>query len=351
MTDFYSLTINKLERDTDNAVIMSFSVPEGLEDQFTFHPGQYLTLKADVAGEELRRCYSICSSTNESQLKVGIKAIPDGRFSNYANNQLKVGDIIDVMPPQGRFGFVTESQSSKHYLGIAVGSGITPIISMLKSVLEEESNSQFTLLYGNKNLNSTMFREQLADFKNRFPERLQIVYLFSRESNEAELLNGRLDPEKIRQLGQSLFDWNQFDACYMCGPEEMLEASYIALSEGGMDERQFHVERFNSGATTRPKVENKAAFSRVKLKRDGRVMDLEMTAEDDNLLDAALRQGADLPYACKGGVCATCICKVRSGEVEMAVNYSLEQDQIDKGYVLSCQAVPTSDEVSIDFDV
>ncbi|MGF1684917.1 1,2-phenylacetyl-CoA epoxidase subunit PaaE [Photobacterium minamisatsumaniensis] len=351
MTDFYPLTIEHIERETDDAVVMTFSVPALLKTTFNFQPGQYLTLRTTVGGEALRRCYSICSAANESELKVGIKAIPNGRFSQYANQELKVGDKIDVMPPQGHFGFEPKESTNKQYLGIAVGSGITPIISMLKSVLAQEPNSQFTLLYGNKNLKSTMFKNQLSEFKNRYPDRLHLVYLFSRESNEAELLNGRLDPEKLRDLGQSLFDWSQFDACYMCGPEEMLEASYIVLSEGGMDERNFHVERFNTASGPRPTIENKAAYSRVNLRRDGRVLDLEMTSDDDSLLDAALRQGADLPYACKGGVCATCICKVTSGNVEMAVNYSLEQDQLDKGYVLSCQAVPTTDEVTIDFDV
>lgn len=351
MTDFYPLTIDHIERETDDAVVVTFSVPENLKQQFQFSPGQYLTLRKELGGEELRRCYSICSAAGEQKLQVGIKAIPEGRFSQFANQSLSVGDVIDVMPPHGKFGFEPDTANQKHYLGIAVGSGITPIISMIKSSLQQEPNSTFTLLYGNRTLNSTMFKSQLADLKNRYPDRLQVVYLFSRERNEAELLNGRLDQEKLRQLGNSLFDWSQFDACYMCGPEEMLEPAYIALSEGGLDENKFHVERFNTASGPRAAIDDQSEFSRVTLKRDGRVMELDMTSDDQSLLDAALRQGADLPYACKGGVCATCICKVKSGDVKMAVNYSLEDDQIEKGYILSCQAVPTSDEVTIDFDV
>lgn len=351
MTTFYPLTVAHIERETNDAIVLALSVPETLESQFEFHPGQHLTLKKEINDEELRRCYSICSATHDSQLKVGIKAIAEGRFSQYANNKLSVGDVLDVMPPQGAFGFEPLNKQKKQYLGIAAGSGITPIISMISSALKTESSSQFTLIYGNKNLGSTMFKEQLSELKNRYPDRLQVVYLFSKESNDAQLLNGRINAEKIKMLGQSLFDWSSFDDCYICGPEEMLNEAYIALSEAGLPEEKIHVERFNTGSThPRSHVENQVEHSRITLKRDGRIMSLEMDASDESVLDAALRQGADLPYACKGGVCATCICKVTDGEVEMAVNYSLEQDQIDKGYVLGCQAVPTTDHVTIDFD-
>ncbi|MGR2770319.1 1,2-phenylacetyl-CoA epoxidase subunit PaaE [Photobacterium ganghwense] len=351
MTDFYPLTIQDLEKETADSVVVTFSLPEALKASFRFTPGQYLTLKATVNGEELRRCYSICSAANDEALKVGIKAIPEGRFSQFANSALQIGDSLEVMAPRGHFGFQPDAANRNNYLGIAVGSGITPILSMLKSCLASEPDSQFTLLYGNRSLSSTMFQSELADLKNQYPDRLQVVYLFSRERNEAALLNGRLDADKLRELGNSLFNWGDFDACYLCGPDEMLEPAYVALSEGGLAEDRFFVERFNTTPAKRAEIKNQSAYTKVHLKRDGRVMTLEMTAQDDNILDAALRQGADLPYACKGGVCATCICKVKSGQVEMGLNFSLEADQIEQGYVLSCQAVPTSDEVTVDFDV
>jgi len=351
MTDFYTLTVAGVNKQTDDSVVVLLDVPQEQEQQFSFHPGQHLTIKAEVNGEELRRCYSICSSPQEQQLEIGIKAIPEGRFSNYAVKELQAGDQLEVMTPQGHFGFTPEATQQKNYLGIAVGSGITPVLSMLKSALEQEKDSTFTLLYGNRNANSMMFRNELLGLKNRYPQRLHINYFFSRETNDVPLWNGRLDGAKLRELGKGLFDWSQFDACYICGPEEIFEDCYTALVEGGLSEENYHAERFNTTSKPREKSLNQSENTLVKIKRDGRKMTIDMTSQDDSLLDAALRQGVDLPYACKGGVCATCICKVNSGEVEMATNYSLESDQIENGYVLSCQTVPTSSEIEIDFDV
>lgn len=351
MTDFYTLKVASVEKETSDSVVLQFDVPTELQTQFRFHPGQHLTIKSEINGEELRRCYSICSSPKESGLQVGIKAIEQGRFSNYAVNELKPGDELEVMTPQGHFGFTPESSRSINYLGIAVGSGITPVLSMLKSALECEPNSTFTLLYGNRNLSSMMFKNELLALKNRYPMRFHVSYFFSRETNEVELWNGRLDGDKLRQLGQQLFNWRDFDACYVCGPEEILESCYTALVEGGLAENHYHVERFNTATKAKRKSENQTEHTQVTVKRDGRVMKIDMTTQDDSLLDAALRQGVDLPYACKGGVCATCICKVKSGNVEMATNYGLEAEQVEAGYVLSCQAVPTTNEVEVDFDV
>lgn len=351
MTDFYSLKVARADKETDDSLVVQLNIPDDLQDEFHFHPGQHLTIKANIDGEELRRCYSICSAPSEPSLQIGIKAIPEGRFSNFALNELKMGDELNVMPPQGKFGFIPRKEQNKHYLGIAVGSGITPILSMLKATLEQEKSSTFTLLYGNQSLASMMFRNQLLDLKNQYPDRFHVNYFFSRETNEIELWNGRLDGDKLRELGQSLFNWGEFDACYVCGPEEILESCYTALVEGGLAEDRYHVERFNTATTSRKKSENQSANTVVTLKRDGRVMTINMTSQDNSLLDAALRQGVDLPYACKGGVCATCVCKLKSGQVEMSTNYSLEADQLEKGYVLSCQAVPTTSEIEIDFDV
>lgn len=351
MTDFYTLTVADVNKQTDDSVVLQFDIPNDLDEEFRFHPGQHLTIKATIDDQELRRCYSICSSTSDEQIQIGIKAIPDGRFSNFAVKELQVGEQLEVMSPQGHFGFVPASGEQKNYLGIAVGSGITPILSMLKSALALEEDSTFTLLYGNRNAHSMMFRNELLELKNRYPNRLHVNYFFSRETNDVSLWNGRLDGEKLRELGNGLFDWSQFDACYVCGPEEILETCYTVLVEGGLAEDKYHVERFNTASKSREKPLNQSENTTVTLKRDGRVMNIGMTSNDDSLLDAALRQGIDLPYACKGGVCATCICKVKSGHVEMATNYSLETEQIENGYVLSCQAVPTTSEIEIDFDV
>ena len=351
MTDFYPLKVARADKETPDSVVLHFDVPQDLVEQFRFHPGQHLTIKSNINGEDLRRCYSICSAPGENSLQVGIKAISEGRFSNFAVNEVQPGDELEVMTPQGHFGFSPSPERKVNYLGIAVGSGITPILSMLKSALEQEDNSTFTLLYGNRNVNSMMFRNQLLGLKNRYPDRLHVSYFFSRETNEVDLWNGRLDGDKLRELGSNLFNWSDFDACYVCGPEEILESCYTALVEGGLSEDNYHVERFNTVTKSKAKPVNQSENTQVTLKRDGRIMKIDMTSQDDSLLDAALRQGVDLPYACKGGVCATCICKVNSGQVEMGTNYSLEADQVEDGYVLSCQAVPTSSEIEIDFDV
>ncbi|MFV0574090.1 MAG: 1,2-phenylacetyl-CoA epoxidase subunit PaaE [Vibrio sp.] len=351
MIDFYPVQVSKINKETEDSVVLHLSIPQEHKEEFTFHPGQHLTFKVNINGEELRRCYSICSSPQESELQVGIKAIQDGRFSNFALNELKEGDVLEVMSPQGQFGFTPAKESAKQYLGIAVGSGITPILSMVKASLEQEPESSFTLLYGNRSVSSMMFRQELLDLKNTYPNRFHLNTFFSREDNEVGLWNGRLDENKLRELSEQIFNWAEFDACYVCGPEELLDACKDILVESGLDADKYHVERFNTVTKRKDKPANQSEHTKVTVKRDGRVMNIDMTSQDDSLLDAALRQGVDLPYACKGGVCATCICKVKRGEVDMGVNYSLEADQIENGYVLSCQAVPTTHEVEIDFDV
>ncbi|KKI44562.1 1,2-phenylacetyl-CoA epoxidase subunit PaaE [Hafnia alvei] len=352
MTVFHRLSIAAIERETPEAVAITLRVPDELKTHYRYKPGQHLTLKANVNGEELRRCYSICSSPQDGVLQIGVKTIHQGRFSSFVNQQLNVGDALEVMLPQGRFGYQPTGERQGNYLAIAAGSGITPMLSIIKTTLLLEPKSEFTLIYGNRTSRSIMFKEALCDLKNRFPQRLQILYLFSQESLDSPLLNGRIDSERLNLMGKSLLDFTTFDQAFICGPESMMDDAHTTLEAAGMAAENIHSERFNTaGISVRPANMTEREQTMVEIQLDGRRVNIAMSAQDDSILDAALRQGADLPYACKGGVCATCKCKLKSGEVEMGVNYSLEPDQLAAGYILSCQSWPKGDGVVLDFDV
>ncbi|CDG19607.1 1,2-phenylacetyl-CoA epoxidase subunit PaaE [Xenorhabdus doucetiae] len=359
---FHRLTIAAIERETPDAVTVTLYVPDALKNHFCYHAGQHLTLKATVNNEELRRCYSICSSPLEGVLQIGVKAIPQGRFSTFINQQLKVGDELDVMPPQGSFGHHPHSHPPNtgqpgHYLAVAAGSGITPILSIIKSTLALKPDSTFTLIYGNRTSRSVMFKEALADLKNRYLCRFQVLYLFSQEATDSPLFNGRIDTEHLNRIGKTLLNFAQFDQAFLCGPEAMLDHAHSALEQAGIAAERIHSERFNTGQAQKTAMGSHPANlaerseTRVEIHLDGRTLNIVMLADDDSILDAALRQGADLPYACKGGVCATCKCRLKSGEVDMRLNYSLEPEQLAAGYLLSCQSWPKGDGVVVDFDV
>ncbi|MBD2811245.1 phenylacetate-CoA oxygenase/reductase subunit PaaK [Xenorhabdus sp. Vera] len=351
---FHRLSISAIERETPEAVTVTLHVPSELKKHFNYQPGQHLTLKARVNGEELRRCYSICSSPLDGILQIGVKAIYQGRFSTFINQQLKVGDELEVMLPQGNFGHRPIATQQGRYLAVAAGSGITPILSIIKSTLALEPDSTFTLIYGNRTSRSVMFKEVLSDLKNRYLSRFQALYLFSQETTDSPLFNGRIDTGHLHRIGKTLLNFSQFDHAFLCGPEAMLDDAHSALEQAGIPAKCIHSERFNTGrAQISPRSINLAERSDipVEIHLDGRTFNITMNAEDDSILDAALRQGADLPYACKGGVCATCKCQLKSGEVDMHVNYSLEPDQLAAGYILSCQSWPKGDGVVVDFDV
>ncbi|MEQ2025860.1 1,2-phenylacetyl-CoA epoxidase subunit PaaE [Xenorhabdus szentirmaii] len=354
---FHWLKIAAIERETPDAVAVTLHVPDELKDDFCYHPGQHLTLKARVNGEELRRCYSICSSPSDNVLQIGVKAIDQGRFSTFINQQLKVGDELEVMLPQGHFGHHPDAAQQGHYLAIAAGSGITPILSIVKSTLALEADSTFTLIYGNRTSRSVMFKEALADLKNRYLSRFQVLYLFSQEPTDSPLFNGRIDDEHLHRIGKTLLHFAQFDEAFLCGPETMLDEAHSALVRSGIPAQHIHSERFNTGLAQKAAMRLRSgdlaerSETRVEIHLDGRTFNITMNAEDDSILDAALRQGADLPYACKGGVCATCKCQLKSGEVDMRINYSLEPDQLAAGYILSCQSWPKGNDVVVDFDV
>ena len=285
-------------------------------------------------------------------MSIAIKKIDQGQFSTWANDHLKAGDVLEVMPPQGVFFQKAAKAGGQHYLGFAAGSGITPILSIVKSVLNRQSEATFTLVYGNRSWKQTMFSEQIMDLKDRFKERLQLVNIFSRELNDSEIFNGRINADKLQQLFQANLISAEADHCFACGPEEMMTAVETVLPTWGIQRSKIHTERFNTGTAPRATAQQMESRSeeRVNIILDGRELIVEVSKQDDSILDAALRAGADLPYACKGGVCATCKCKVLEGQVEMAVNYSLEEDEIQKGYVLSCQARPTTANVRLSFD-
>lgn len=351
MSQFIPLTIKSIQPQTEQAICIAFDLAPEQLDAFQYQPGQHLTIRHLSDDGELRRCYSICSDTQED-MSIAIKKIDQGQFSIWANDHLKAGDVLEVMPPQGVFFQKAAKAGGQHYLGFAAGSGITPILSIVKSVLNRQSEATFTLVYGNRSWKQTMFSEQIMDLKDRFKERLQLVNIFSRELNDSEIFNGRINADKLQQLFQANLISAEADHCFACGPEEMMTAVETVLPTWGIQRSKIHTERFNTGTAPKATAQQMESRSeeRVNIILDGRELIVEVSKQDDSILDAALRAGADLPYACKGGVCATCKCKVLEGQVEMAVNYSLEEDEIQKGYVLSCQARPTTANVRLSFD-
>ncbi len=356
-SSFHSLTIRSIQAETPDCLSLQIEVPRELQDSFAYLPGQYLTFRAGIEGEEIRRSYSLCSAPHEHKWTVAIKKIEDGKFSNYAHHQLKKGDRIDVMPPMGKFHPTLQPDHHKHYLAIAAGSGITPVLSILKSVLHAEPNSHFTLVYGNRDRQSIIFFEELEGWKNKFLGRLQIIHVLSRERTDSEINQGRIDADKLKRLG-SLIDYRTVSECYLCGPEAMIETARITLPQLGIPATQIHFELFTTAAQQQKSKQPRSAAdtptgpqSVVTLRVDGRAVDVSIPQNgDQTILDAALNQGADLPYACKGGMCCTCKAKLVEGQVKMEVNWGLEEDEIRQGYILTCQSIPTSEKLVVDFD-
>ena len=358
-SEFHTLTLSDVRRETDDAVCLSFEVPDGLCGRFEFKQGQYLTLRSNIGGEDVRRSYSICSGVHEPDLKVAIKRVEGGRFSTFANTEIKVGDTLEVMPPAGNFFTELDPEHDKHYLCIAAGSGITPVLSIIKSILSTESRSQVTLLYGNQRVASIMFREDLDRLKNRHMERFQLIHVLSRENRDVELLNGRIDNRKGAELCRHLLDLEAVDEFFLCGPEAMISEVSRGLRGVGIDEAKIHYELFGASAADAADAVAKhherarkfgGQLCEVIVKVDGRETTLGLSPDGENVLDAALGAGVDVPFACKGGACATCKAKLLEGEVEMDVRHALDDGAIEAGYVLTCQAHPVSDRVVIDFD-
>ncbi|MEX2479621.1 MAG: 1,2-phenylacetyl-CoA epoxidase subunit PaaE [Gammaproteobacteria bacterium] len=359
VNEFHALTVERVQRLTDDAVCLTLGVPPALRERFRFQQGQYLTLRREIAGEDVRRSYSICSGVMDDTLEIAIKAVPGGRFSSFANDSLAVGERIEVMPPAGSFTCQLDPAQDRNYLCIAAGSGITPVLSIVKSILAIEPHSHVTLLYGNQRVQSIMFREALDQLKNRYMARFQLIHVLSRENRDVDILNGRIDNRKGAALCRNLLDLEAVDEFFLCGPEAMISEVSRGLRSNGIDEARIHYELFGASADDAAQVverhhQRAQKFAgqrcRVTVKADGRETTLELTPDGENILDAALDAGVDLPFACKGGACATCKARLVAGEVEMDLCHALDADEVDAGYVLTCQAHPVSAEVYIDFD-
>ena len=356
---FYSLKVKEISPETADCVSVAFEIPEELKDTFLFSPGQYLTLRHHINNEEVRRSYSICTSPLDNDLRVAVKKVENGKFSTYANDVLKQGDILDVMPPMGKFSPREDGKKAKHYIAFAAGSGITPIMSIMKTVLEEDADSKFTLVYGNKNRNTIIFREAIEALKNKYMQRMIVYHVLSREVMDAAIFNGRIDAGKCVDFCDKLIDISTVSEAFICGPEDMILSVRKKLGELGMPEHNVHIELFTSPEQPKHTHEkwvkthehDANSVSKVQITLDGSTFEMDLAYNGDSILDAALKTGADLPYACKGGVCSTCKAQVIEGEVDMEVNYSLEPDELKKGFVLTCQAHPRTERVVVDFDV
>lgn len=357
MAEFHSLRVEDIYKETEDTSVVTFGIPSELGEVFKFRQGQHLTLKADINDEDVRRSYSLCSSPIENQWKVAVKQIPGGKFSTYVNEDLKAGDEIEVMAPSGTFGVSVKPKESKNYLFFAAGSGITPVLSMMKTHLRAESNSTCKLFYVNKTAKSIIFKEELEQLRNKYFGRLEIYYFLTKERRDIELFNGRFDDDKMKLLTKTFIDIPDTSEVFLCGPEKMVNYVSDYLIDAGLPKELVHYELFVTGLSEEDiqRAERLAKQNvegvEVTIVDGGKEFSFTMTKEYDNILDAALGAGADLPFACKGGVCSTCKCEVKEGHVEMKINYALDEKEVSQNLVLSCQAVPTTDKVVVDFDV
>lgn len=351
---FHRLAVDDLRPETDDAVSVTFAIPGELAEDYAFAPGQYLTLRTMMDGEEVRRSYSICSSPDDHELRIAVKKVDGGAFSGWVLDELKSGDELDVMTPTGRFGVVHAPEQARVHVGFAAGSGITPIMSIVRGILAREPHSRFFLFYGNRTTNGILFRGALEELKDRFMSRLSVFHVLSQEEQDLPILYGRLDRDKVRVLLRAMVPAAAVDHVFVCGPVEMSEEIAATCAEMGIPAEHVHVERFVSGLGGKPRPKAVIAAEAppraiASLIVDGKRRDVPV-AEGEAILDAALRAGMDLPYACKGGMCSTCRARIVEGETQMDVNYSLEPWELKAGFVLTCQAHPVSDRVVVDYD-
>ncbi len=353
---FEKLQVSEVRKETDDCVSIAFTVPPALQEKFNYIQGQYITLRTTINGEDVRRSYSVCSSPLDNELRVAVKKVEEGAFSTYANEFLKSGDTLDVMPPMGKFFTALKPEQIKQYVGFASGSGITPLLSIIKTTLQTEPKSSFTLVYGNRNRHSIIFKEALEGLKNRYMERFRVIYILSREKTDAAINFGRIDAEKCTALCNKNLDITTTDEFFLCGPENMIFSVKDQLEQLGVDKKKIHFELFTlpgqklSSIVKRESAVKTEVKSKITVKLDGIAFDFDLGFDGDAILDAALKNGADLPYACKGGVCCTCRAKLVEGEVDMDVNYGLEQEEIEQGFILTCQSHPRTEKVVVDFD-
>ena len=357
MVKFHNIQVQDIYKVTKDCSVVTFQIPDELASEFQYKQGQHLTLKTIIDGQDARRSYSLCSSPTENKWQVAVKKIPGGLFSTFINETLKKGDTLEIMAPSGKFNVNVEVEKAKNYIVFAAGSGITPILSIIKTHLALEPNSTFKLFYLNRSVKSIIFKEEIEQLKNKYFDRFEIFYFLTKEQRSIELLNGRFTKEKIQVLTEKIIDIPAVDECFICGPEDMIFLLRDELVAVGLNKDKIHYELFTSGISEADKerikkiVEHKAEGTDVTIIDGGKEFHFVMDEAYDNILDGALAAGADLPFACKGGVCSTCKCMVLEGEVEMKVNYALDAHEVARGLVLSCQAVPTTDKVVVDFGV
>lgn len=357
MARFHPLQVVDVRRETRDAVVVTLKPRTEDGELFNFIPGQYLTFRRAFDGDELRRSYSICSGLDEGALRVGIKRVDGGAFSSWANTELKPGEILEAMPPMGSFHIPLEPENARHYLGFAGGSGITPVLSIIKSTLAREPKSSFTLVYANRQISTVMFREELEDLKNEYLGRFSVIHVFNSEGQEIDLFTGHLDRQKCDELFHRWIDLKSVHTAFICGPEPMMLAIADALAGNGMPKERIKFELFASAQPGKARRKENATSTTTNVgvceatvTLDGVVRSFAFPKQGQSILDAALENSMDAPYACKAGVCSTCKCKVLEGEVEMAINHALEDYEVEQGYVLSCQGFPLSDRVVVSYD-
>jgi ring-1,2-phenylacetyl-CoA epoxidase subunit PaaE len=353
---FHRLKIKEVRRETPDCVSIAFDIPEDLKKEFLYKHGQYLTVRTTINGEEVRRNYSVCSSPLENELRIAVKKVDEGAFSRFANEQLKKGDVLEAMPPIGKFFTALDEAHKKSYVAFAAGSGITPILSIIKTTLLTEPNSQFTLIYGNRSRSSIIFKEEIEGLKNKFIDRFSVIHILSREKMDAPINFGRIDKEKCSVLFDKAVKIEQTDEFFLCGPEEMIFSVKEFLDEHGVGRKKIHFELFTSSnkkqvSSNKVHSATNDVKSKITIKLDGTAFDFDLGFESESILDAALKQGADLPFACKGGVCCTCRARLVAGEVDMDVNYALEPEELEQGFILTCQSHPRTEKVVVDFDL
>ena len=352
---FHELRVRRVEPDTAEAVIVNFEVPDQLREVFGFTQGQYLTLRKQIDGQDLRRSYSICAGVDDGELRVGVRHVQGGTFSKWINAHLKPGDTVQVMAPQGRFFVPLDALARRHHVGIAGGSGITPILSIMKTVLVREPLSSFTLLYGNRALRSTMFKEELEDLKNKYLTRLALIHVFSDEPTDAPINMGLMNRDKIAEMLESVLPPSRIDHVYICGPYQMNDEAEAALLAAGVGEERIHIERFGiapqaAGAVVHQAQPGDAEAAHIVIIRDGLKREIEFRKDQPSILDAASAAGLEVPFSCTSGVCGTCRAKLLEGEVRMERNFALDKAELAGGFVLTCQAHPLTERVVLSFD-
>jgi ring-1,2-phenylacetyl-CoA epoxidase subunit PaaE len=356
---FRTLNIQDIRQETSECVSIAFTIPPELEEEFRFNHGQNISIRMRINGEEIRRSYSICSSPLEKELRIAVKKVEQGRFSTFANEQLQKGDILEVLSPTGKFYTELNPGNQKNYLAFVAGSGVTPLLSIIKTTLATEPCSSFTLIYGNRNRNTIIFKEELEALKNRYLDRLSIHHILSREMTDAPINHGHINPEKAKELNKKLINLDKSDEIFICGPGEMIFTLKDWMVQKGIAPNKIHFELFNTPGENASRVKpsdnqdhNKTMgrTCRVSIKWDGTTIEFDLPFDGDSVLNGALEKGADLPFACKGGVCASCRARLIEGRVLMDSNYALEPEELEAGFILTCQSHPLTEKIKVDFD-